>query len=808
MIDVSNTGRNLISISVLCTLLVVWLGTRYVSDAHLQLTEAKHLQRSATPETTLYKVIDNLEQQRKLTQQILIESTKYDQLQTRLEVLQTESVNLVSRAQEEIFQFLHSTSSRILHRYSAESTIELLEELEDKLSRLSFTNGAIIGQVFLPDKNRDDGIRMQLYTAHTELIATANQVLARTQALPQSNYTEVLSAYELKEHIWTMSDSVNQTSILLKSLLKKNKTKTSAPTNKDSLSLRIIQQQDYLSEAFSELTNLLDNANIEGISLHDLENFRQYYKGEFTDQINSILRSHTLSIAPKTTPEQWEYTYNQLQVKIDALKLSAIRNTQVTADSMKRQAIETLCLNAIFLLVFIGVAFTTFKLSKNIQHKANHDELTGLPNRRYFFELLQGLVKKSENIDSDRIVLMSLDLQGFKAIGDSMGNVIADKLLKKIVQRILTTLDENMIIASMGGDDFAIAYQFDELTDPALLAQDIRGTFIKSFNIRDALVKIDISIGYSVYPDDANSIVKLTSTSDFALFNAKQSNSSKIQHYDKATAERHENRMSIEKDLVVALEKNEFELYYQPQFNLEENKANAVEALIRWNHPTRGLVSPIEFIEIAEDAGLMPALGNWVLKEACRQVAEWSNYTNTPPRVAINVSVHQLMQSTFVQDVIDAIETHGVSSNFVELEITESVVMSDIARLVTCLKTLKDHGFAIALDDFGTGYSSLSQLQKLPLDTLKIDRSFIKDLGDTSSALKSVTTTIASIAAIYNLNTVAEGVENEEQLIEVKKLGIDVAQGYYYSKPVSRNEVLDTINHIDQLANNQKRKAA
>lgn len=808
MINAANTGRNLITISVLCTLLVVWLGSRYLSDAHIQFAEAAHHQRSIIPETTLYKIADNLEQQRKLTQQILIESSEFDARHERLELLQAESTDLALTAREEIALFLKNASKKVQRRYSVESTNKLVEDLEDRINSLPFTNSAVIGQIYTSNMNRDESVRMQLYDAHTDLISATNQIRNQTNVLPHSNYINVLPSYELKEHIWTITDSINQTATLLRSFLGKYETRTHNLINKENLTLRVIQQHEKINEAFSELTSLLENNYIEGISADKLEGLRHYYNREFKDKVKSISESYNQSRTPTITTEQWVLTANQIKEKIDDLKIAANTMTLSTTRSIKQQAIKSLCINTVFIMIFVAVAYATFKTAKNIQHRADHDELTGLPNRRYFFEILQNLIKKTGTSDQDKIVLMSLDLQGFKAIDDSMGNSVADKLLKKIVHRILATLDDNTLIARMGGDEFAIAYQVDLQDDPATLAKQIRDTFTDSFNIQEALVKIDISIGYSIYPDDADTIDTLVSASDFAMFNAKQSCSSKIQPYDKNIAAQHEKRISIEKELIIAIENDELELYYQPQFNLAKNTAHSVEALIRWNHPTRGLVSPIEFIDIAEKAGLMPALGNWVLQEACRQLAEWAAHINIPIRVAVNVSVHQLMQSTFVQDVIDAIETHNIPASSLELEITESIGMSDITHIIDCLKTLKAHGFTIALDDFGTGYSSLSQLQELPLDILKIDRSFIKDLDQTSTTMKSVTSTIASIAAIYGLETVAEGIETEEQLIEVRKLGIDIAQGYYYSKPVSKHEVLDAIENIHKFAEEQHRKSA
>ena len=292
------------------------------------------------------------------------------------------------------------------------------------------------------------------------------------------------------------------------------------------------------------------------------------------------------------------------------------------------------------------------------------------------------------------------------------------------------------------------------------------------------------------------------------MYNAKQSGRTAITAFNKEIADQFEKRTTIERDLPFAIENNELELYYQPQINLFDDAVYSVEALIRWNHPKRGLISPVEFVGVAEECGLMPALGDWVLNEACRQSAEWNNVQNLSIRVAVNVSVHQITQVDFVENVLNAVKRHSLATDFLELEITESVVMSDVDWIVNCLNSIKNQGIKIALDDFGTGYSSLSQLQSLPLDTLKIDRSFISSIDDDSVSTRSITATIASIAEIYGLETVAEGIETAKQLAEIRRLGIDIAQGYYYSKPVMKEEVVRVIANINRLASNTIRKAA
>ena len=418
------------------------------------------------------------------------------------------------------------------------------------------------------------------------------------------------------------------------------------------------------------------------------------------------------------------------------------------------------------------------------------------------------MFRKTNITRNEKLVLMTLDLNGFKTINDTLGHIAGDQLLKQVSERLRSVADDSKAIARMGGDEFAISYRFEQADQPYQFACKLREVFNAPFNLEDSLAEVDTSIGYSIYPDDASTVIELQKTSDFAMYNAKQSGRMAITAFNQEIANQFEKRTMIERDLPFAIENNELELYYQPQISLDYDEVYSVEALIRWNHPQRGLISPVEFVGIAEECGLMPALGDWVLDEACRQSAEWNNTQNLSIRVAVNVSVHQITQADFVENVLNAVKRHSLPTEFLELEITESVVMSDVDWIVKCLNRIKDHGIKIALDDFGTGYSSLNQLQALPLDTLKIDRSFISRIDDDSISTRSITATIASIAEIYGLETVAEGIETAQQLSEVRRLGIDVAQGYYYSKPVMKDEVADVIANIDRLAEDTNRRAA
>ena len=454
--------------------------------------------------------------------------------------------------------------------------------------------------------------------------------------------------------------------------------------------------------------------------------------------------------------------------------------------------------NAIFVLLSVVVAKASYTVAKNIQYQADHDDLTGLFSRRKYVESLQGLIKSTDVSKHEKLALMSLDLNGFKLINDSMGHAVGDELLSQVSKRLTHATSSDMILARMGGDEFSVACAISESQSARGIATTLKQSFNKPFDVEGTLINMDSSVGYSVYPDDAVSYEQLQITSDFAMFRAKQKNAKCVQVYDSLLAIEFEKRLVVERDLKKAIENDELELYYQPQYNLALNSINSVEALIRWQHPKLRRIMPGDFIEIAEKCGLMPAIGNWVLDASCRQSAIWNEGDNAFIRAAVNVSVHQFMQVGFVDLVKKTLERYDLNPEYIELEVTESVVMADLDMIVKSLVELKSLGLKIALDDFGTGYSSLSKIHNLPLDSLKIDRSIISKLDNGESVMQSMSATIKSIATIYDLETVAEGIETIEQLEIIRSLGIDVAQGYLYSKPLQKDDVVSVIQNINK----------
>lgn len=808
MLNISKSSKNLIFVSFIFSGMVFWLGSHYLSDALTHFSSSLSLQRSVSPEKTLFEISKSLDHQRTAVQRILIESQNFSDDRGLLSDLSHNTKKLFDQVRSEIVPADSEHSSKLHHRYGKDSLETLLQEFDDSFKRMSITSSILVRQVYLPLAARDEGIRMKLFDAYSDLVKSVDEIRKTNHGLPDKDYIDVLSAHDKKNVIWELNESINQISTLLEGYLLLIQNSPDATMNKENLELRILQQHERAQQALSYLTQLSQNNDNAGISRDAVLEVSNQYNAVFRLETEKtlLINPHKINVAKSLA--SWKIVSKQTKDQVQQLVDAALSNTISTAESIRLRARMNFLSSLLIVLFCVVMGYVTYRIARRVQHQADFDQLTDLPNRRYFQDELESLFRKTNITRNEKLVLMTLDLNGFKTINDTLGHIAGDQLLKQVSERLRSVADDSKAIARMGGDEFAISYRFEQADQPYQFACKLREVFNAPFNLEDSLAEVDTSIGYSIYPDDASTVVELQKTSDFAMYNAKQSGRMAITAFNQEIANQFEKRTMIERDLPFAIENNELELYYQPQISLDYDEVYSVEALIRWNHPQRGLISPVEFVGIAEECGLMPALGDWVLNEACRQSAEWNNTQNLSIRVAVNVSVHQITQADFVENVLNAVKRHSLPTEFLELEITESVVMSDVDWIVKCLNRIKDHGIKIALDDFGTGYSSLNQLQALPLDTLKIDRSFISRIDDDSISTRSITATIASIAEIYGLETVAEGIETAQQLSEVRRLGIDVAQGYYYSKPVMKDEVADVIANIDRLAEDTNRRAA
>lgn len=433
---------------------------------------------------------------------------------------------------------------------------------------------------------------------------------------------------------------------------------------------------------------------------------------------------------------------------------------------------------------YIG-AFTDLsrikRAEERIQHLSLYDGLTGLPNRAMFRQCFLQHKGSTEGSDA-RMAILYLDLDRFKRLNDSLGMEMGDLALKVVGHRLSTTLSDVHTVARLSGDEFAIIIpDITSIADVRLRVQKIVDVFYEPFFIKSHEIFLSATVGVSVYPDDSSDYDELVKQADIAMHAARK-NGNQLQLYQSHMNADSLEVLDMENALRRAMERGEFELHYQPQIDLGNNKVFGVEALLRWQRPGVGAVSPVEFVPLLEETGLIVAIGEWVLRRACEDMQRWKSAKNDEVRVAVNLSPRQFRHKNLVEMVEVVLKETGLESSRLELEITESSVMDNPEVALTTLRQLNDMGVRLAIDDFGTGYSSLSYLKRFPLDVLKIDQSFVADLP-TNEDDAAIVEAIIAMAHRLKLKVVAEGIENNAQLEFLCRSGCDHGQGYLFGRP-------------------------
>jgi diguanylate cyclase (GGDEF)-like protein len=427
-----------------------------------------------------------------------------------------------------------------------------------------------------------------------------------------------------------------------------------------------------------------------------------------------------------------------------------------------------------------------------ISQLAYHDTLTGLLNRFSLKSQLEQALAMAHR-DQRALAVMFLDMDRFKTINDTLGHAVGDKLLMEVANRLRNSVRESDIVARPGGDEFVVVLtEVEDATAAARLADKILQVLGQRYRLGKNELHSTVSIGLAFYPNDGDDGETLMKNADTAMYHAKSQGRNNIQFF---TAEMNQvalKRLMLDQDLRVAVETRQFELHYQPQLDSRDGRIVGVEALVRWRHPRDGLISPGEFIPVAEETGLILQLGEWVLDEACRQLRAWQDVGIKDVTMAVNLSAHQLRSPVLLTQVAHALEKHGLAGTDLELEITESAAMHDPAASISQLKALRDLGVRLSIDDFGTGYSSLSYLKLLPIHTLKLDQSFVRDIETDSNDVAICTATIA-LAHNLGLAVIAEGVETEAQRLLLTSHQCDFMQGYLFSKPLPAEAALAFI---------------
>ncbi|MBU1664295.1 MAG: EAL domain-containing protein, partial [Gammaproteobacteria bacterium] len=425
---------------------------------------------------------------------------------------------------------------------------------------------------------------------------------------------------------------------------------------------------------------------------------------------------------------------------------------------------------------------------EHIRHLAEHDSLTGLPNRALLQDRLLQAMARAERAGS-RLALLYIDLDRFKLINDTLGHPVGDALLQEVAHRLQATVRVSDTVSRQGGDEFLVLLdEIESADDAARVAQKMLDLLAQPCWVAGHELTVTPSIGISLYPDDSTDMITLIKSADIAMYQVKEGGRNAYQFYTGDMNERASERLTLEHDLRRALERGEMLLHYQPKIELASGRIVGLEALLRWRHPRLGLVPPERFIAIAEDSGLIVPIGEGVLHEACRQSQAWRAAGLPAIAIAVNLSATQFRRAGLEDSLRDILAATGLPPRLLELELTESVVMNQADATVAILTRLHDMGVRLSIDDFGTGYSSLAYLKRFPIEKLKVDQSFMRDVAhDANDA--AIVRAIIGLAHSLGLGVIAEGVETREQLDFLRSLGCEEAQGNYFSQPLSPSEI-------------------
>ena len=462
---------------------------------------------------------------------------------------------------------------------------------------------------------------------------------------------------------------------------------------------------------------------------------------------------------------------------------------------------------------YLGVAnghdllnLITQRKQAELYYLAHYDSLTGIPNR-----MLLGDRLSQACLDAERkghlVALLFIDVDRFKQINDSLGHAFGDSVLQAVVSRLKQSARKSDTVARIGGDEFLLLMEDTSPGDADLVARRMVDSMRAPVELMGHSLVVTVSVGIAIYPTDDGDISRLLAKADAAMYAAKASGRNGFCAYTADGANFNPTTLSLENELRRGIERDELRLLFQPQVDLQSEEISGVEALVRWEHPSRGLLAPIEFITLAEESGLIVQLGEWVLREACCRLAEWCAQGKRPLRMSINISAVQFRQNDFLAILESALQDSGVDPCLIELELTESVLMHNFDDVLNTLWQIKALGISLAIDDFGTGYSSLNYLRRFPIDRLKIDQSFVRDIEHTP-ANESITRAIIALANSLSLDIVAEGIEKIEEKELLERLGCPQGQGYYFSRPVAGERILASLAEAASSPNEQASRCA
>ena len=552
--------------------------------------------------------------------------------------------------------------------------------------------------------------------------------------------------------------------------------------------------EQYLRKNEHVAWQLASMVKIVQVNEATLKLFAAKNKDEFFRRISETFTANTIDIFIKGIHAIWKkkkaFRSEAIYCTLDGREINCIISFQIpeTIDEFQNVPVTL-------------VDITERKQNEvRIWHQGNFDSLTGLVNRNLFSDRLSHALDCAKRSQT-RVALLYIDLDGFKYVNDTLGHLVGDKLLQEASLRLVSHMRKSDTVARLGGDEFAILLPENNSThDIEAVVNKILLTLAQPYHLEGRDSFVSASIGITIFPDDGNNAVTLMRKADSAMYRAKKKGRNNFQFFTSEIDDEAMRRKELEEELHTALKNGEFFLNYQPVIDMKTGGVNSAEALIRWNHPEKGIVSPMEFISLAEEVGLIVSIGEWVLREACRDAMTWPITDNKPLRVAVNLSSRQFQARNIPELVKSALLETGLPAERLTLEITESLLIADNDTTRNQLLEIRSLGVLLSIDDFGTGYSSLSYLKKFPVTTLKIDRSFIMNLP-TASEDVALVNAILSMAESLGLNVIAEGVETEAQEAFMKSTNCQYIQGYLYSKPLANTDFID---YLKKHANSER----
>lgn len=640
---------------------------------------------------------------------------------------------------------------------------------------------------------RDQSIYQLLIPSLNQTLDQVRRIATGTSYLPTRSSVQVDRYQEVSNNYWDLYKRIAVYDELLSAInysdFKNHLTTTAAADE-------FADHETEIKYAWKQLLDINVTNSQEQRLVMLIDSAKEQYYGRHTRLHTQLKAGSLYGYGQFMSESMWEKSIEETQAKLKQV-IDASQNRLVgISEDLDSEAMRSLAIIASLLIISLIASFLLFWLGKRIKKEADTDSLTGLANRFTIESTLKKYETPAEVLNT-RQAIISIDLDGFKKINDNYGYGIGDQILIETGQRIKETCP-NDLVARVGADEFAIYCRNLEIgTDVEEKLNTIIRKLEETYRVSDATLKLSAHAGYAIAPDDSAVGPPLLKNADIALNRTKGFGVS--QHhcrFDSSIGDSHLKRRQLEEGLLAALEKREFTLLYQPKVCSITQTVRSVEALIRWQTANGDLISPADFIPVAEELGLMQKIGNWVLDQACNDISTLQKQGFAGLGVAVNISPQQFNDELFCKRVLSATSKAQLGSGYLELEITESIVLHDIDRVTHFLSRLRAQGVSIAIDDFGTGYSSLKYLQDLPLDTLKIDRAFVDKL-DKTLPHQTVANSIVQLAVLFGLTTVAEGVENEAQRREVSNLGIDLIQGYLFSKPVSMEDLPATIREIE-----------